>query len=120
MTEQQQMDVMSNNPYEPSRLAHLHTVPNPVNRRRWALIGFVIGCVPIATLGAFGLYVDAQYAATLPPNTARCGNNAMAAMLLIFPVSPMIGILGAGIGFVGAVICNAVTNSGSPKPEDVS
>ncbi len=44
----------------------------------------------------------------------------MAAMLLIFPVSAIIGTIGAGIGFGCATVFNAATTTVIPtKHEDV-
>ena len=95
------------NPYE----ATTEGVPaqewSPKSKMRWALVGFVIACAPIAGLGVFGLYAEVQYSATLPPDTRRCGNGAMAAMLLIFPISQVFGCIGGFVGFISAVIFNA-------------
>lgn len=111
---------MSNNPYEPVSQIHRNAEPNPANCRRCAAVGFLFAFIPIAAIGAFGLYNEAQYAATLSPNTLRCGNGAMGAMLLIFPVSPMLGCFGAVIGFVSAIVYNALPIGGASNTEDVS
>ena len=111
---------MSSNPYEPARVVQESIELNPANRRRWAAFGFLITCLPIAACGAYGLYNDAKYAASLPPDTPRCGNGALAAMLVIFPISPMIGCFGAAIGLTSAIIRDVVTTSGGPpEAEDV-
>ena len=104
---------MSDNPYEPTSTSHLKLDRQPANRRQWLALGFVVACIPFAALGAYGLYADAQYAATLPPNTPRCGNGAMAAMFMIFPVSPILGCMGAGIGFLSAIVYDALTVGGA-------
>ncbi|MCC9603381.1 hypothetical protein LOC67_22760 [Stieleria sp. JC731] len=90
-------------------------MPISARRGRWAAIGFAIACSPMVALGAYGLYADIQYAATLPPNTPRCGNSALAAVLLIFPVSPIVGLIGAGLGFISASVRNAVLSNGGPQ-----
>ncbi|MEW4488621.1 hypothetical protein AB1L42_11095 [Thalassoglobus sp. JC818] len=86
--------------------------------RRWATVGFAVACVPIAAFGAYGIYVDAQYAATLPPDEPRCGNVLMAAMFMIFPISPMIGCVGALIGYVSAVVLNAASHRQTRRGRD--
>jgi len=80
----------------------------PPSPRRWAAVGFFIVFLPIAFLGIRGLYLDARYAATLPPNVVRCENCMLAAMLLIFPIGPILGSIGAGVGYVSAILCGAV------------
>ncbi|WP_261344776.1 hypothetical protein [Neorhodopirellula pilleata] len=41
-------------------------------------------------------------------------------MLLIFPLSPILGSVGAGIGFVSALVCDAATRNATPShtPQD--
>lgn len=109
---------VNTNPYKPSGAIPLNGKPNSANWRRWAAVGFAIAFIPFAAIGAYGLYADAEYAATLPPNTPRCGNGAMGAMLLIFPISPLLGCFGAGLGFVAAFVYNANPIGSLPKTED--
>ena len=64
------------------------------------------------------MYLDFQYAATLPPGAARCGNGAFGAMMLIFPVGPFLGVLGAVVGFLSALLCDASTTYDPTPPTD--
>lgn len=76
------------------------------SRRRWAAIGFLSVCLPIGSLGVYGLYVDACHADRFPPDEPRCGNGAMAAMFFIFPIAPVLGLIGAAVGYGSATaIC---------------
>jgi len=96
---------MNENPYEPTvSYASVVATPRPVSRRRWAVIGFFLLALPPAILGFYGLYVDAQASAALPPGVTRCGMDAALATALIFPISPMLGSLGAVVGYVAAQI----------------
>lgn len=100
------------NPYQPALAAASATARNKPKPRRWAMFGFLFVCSVFVALGAFGLYTDAQYAATLPPGTPRCGNGELAAMLMIFPISPALGFVGAGVGYVAAIVYRAATGAG--------
>ena len=112
---------MSNNPYETARQIQMSDEPIQANWRRWSAFGFAVAFIPVAAIGVFGLYNESQYAATLPPDTVRCGNGAMGAMLIIFPISPIFGCSGAGVGFISALVYNAMQMVGdSPKTEEVN
>ena len=100
---------MKQNPYKPNSVPSAKAHRVPPSPKRWATIGFAVVCLPIAGLGAYGLYADARYAATLLPDTPRCGNPAMAAMLIIFPVSPALGCVAALAGYVSAIVYDAAT-----------
>ena len=109
---------MSNNPYEPARKIQMSDELIQANWRRWTAIGFAMASIPVAALGVFGFYNETQYAASLPPNTLRCGNGAMSAMLIIFPISPIFGCTGAGVGFVSALVYNAMHGIGDKTQPD--
>lgn len=104
---------MNDNPYQPIDTSRVIVDRQPASLLRWAAWGFIFVCAPVAAFGAYGLYADAQYAAALPPNVARCGNGAMAAMLMICPVSPVLGVVGSIIRLVSACVCNALTVGGA-------
>ncbi|WP_461509425.1 hypothetical protein [Rhodopirellula baltica] len=74
------------------------------SRKRWATIGFASGLLPSALFGAFGLYNESVYAASLPPGEVQCGMGTLAAMMFIFPVAPILGLIGAAFGWVAAII----------------
>ncbi|MEO9593344.1 hypothetical protein [Rhodopirellula bahusiensis] len=94
----------STNPYKTTRHC-LDQIAQPrINRRRWALASFAIVFLACVGFGGYGLYVDAQYAATLPSNVPRCGNPAMAAMAFIFPIGPVFGSVAAGMGYLAAAV----------------
>lgn len=101
---------MTSNPYEPVDASASHINAIAPSRCRWTVVGFILASTPFVMLGVYGLYFDAQYAATLPPGTPRCGNSAIAAMLLIFPVSPFFGSIGAVVGFISAVVYQRATS----------
>lgn len=71
------------------------------SKLRWGTVGFFVVWCFFAAMGVFGLYQDAQYAATLPPGP-RCGNGVLAAMLMIFPVGPVFGTFGFAVGACAA------------------
>lgn len=100
------------NPYQPASAAASAATRRKANPRRWAMVGFLFVCSFFAALGARGLYIDAQYAATQPPNEPRCGYGEMAAMFMIFPIAPALGLVGAGIGYVAAIVYAAVAGAG--------
>jgi hypothetical protein len=108
---------MTQNPCEPNSVPNANLQGASPKPKRWAAIGFAVGCVPIAALGTYGLYADALYAATLPPDMPRCGNPAMAAMFTIFPISPVLGGVGALVGYVSAIVCDAATCNPTQRQE---
>ncbi len=97
---------MIENPFEASTTTQLTNSRKPINRSLWTVLGFLIACVPFALLGVSGLISDARYASTQPPNTARCGNPTMGLMFLVFPISPLLGGVGALGGFALATLLN--------------
>ena len=99
----------SPNPYNASHAAGVDSAVKVPVPRRWAVRGFVLLCLPCMALGMYGLYADAVYAANLQPGQPHCGNPAMLASLLVFPVGPFLGFLGAGVGYISALVCDAAT-----------
>lgn len=64
------------------------------------MLGTLIGVLIPLSLGAYGVYQDAAYAATLPPDVARCGMGAMGAYLTALVGGPTFGIIGGLIGWL--------------------
>lgn len=98
---------MMSNPYQPTADPSVTIVAVRASRTIWAVVGFAVMSLPLIGLGVYGLYVDAQYAATLPPNTPRCGNGVLAALFFIVIAGPAMGTLGACGGFLCATVRNA-------------
>jgi len=104
------------NPYQTSAQSADRLTEQQLSQGRWAAIaiGFVVIWLPLSCFGLWRLSEGTRYEATLPPNTAHCGNAAMGAALLVFPIAPMLGAIGAGIGWVGVAIWNvAMPKKGS-------
>lgn len=110
---------MIENPFEPSSIMQLSHSRRPINRSLWTLFGFLIACVPIALLGVSGLISDARYASTLPENTVRCGNTTLGLLLLVFPISPLLGVVGALGGFTLATLLNVARARKDVSANDV-
>ncbi|HBE67703.1 MAG TPA: hypothetical protein DDW52_06095 [Planctomycetaceae bacterium] len=107
-----------NNPYQATNSVSAHLVVGRANRRLWATIGFSLLFLPLFALGVFGLYVDAQYAATLPANAPRCGNSVLGALFLMLVAAPAMGTLGAGIGVLAAAVHNVRSRPGEVTSRD--
>lgn len=111
---------MNSNPYESvaeSGLVVERVAPSAV---RWAVIGFSLICMPLVLMGGYGLYVDYQYAAALPPGAAHCGNAALGAIFLIFPGAPMFGCVGAAIGYVAAKVVGSESRDAGVRGDGAS
>jgi len=92
------------NPYRSSATLSAPSIERPRSKSRWAAVGFVIGCLPPVAFGIYGLHSQSVYAASLPPGEYMCGMGSLAAMMFIFPIGPVLGLVGAGAGWVAAAI----------------
>jgi hypothetical protein len=70
------------------------------------IIGFVLGFVPPAAYGLYGMHLESVYRASLPKcsNCGYCGMGVFASFLLLFFVAPVCGILSAGMSLACTII----------------
>jgi hypothetical protein len=57
-------------------------------------IGALVGAALPFLLGSYGLVQFQAYLASLPPETAACGNGALGPLFLIAVVTPFFGLVG--------------------------
>lgn len=89
------------NPYQAPRS---NTVPTFDHRSlpskaKWALVGAALFASPPIAHGFYLLQHNYEYMASLGPNEAACGMGGLAALVVIFVIGPICGIIGASLGW---------------------
>lgn len=94
------------NPYQsPDNASRIATVPKkPRSRWKWAMVGFALGAAAPVALGVLGMHQHDMYVASLGPNESACGMIAFGAIVMIFVLGPISGLIGAGLGLIASGI----------------
>lgn len=96
----------SSNPYQTTAPQNRNNPSAHATRSisRWVWTGSVLTAACPVTFGAYGLYRESIYAATLPPGTGACGMGALAALMFIFIGGPFFAMIGGMAGWIGSKI----------------
>ncbi len=102
---QLQSAMNSTNPYQTTVAARRDAASRKSRSSfRWIGTGSILAAACPIVFGAYGLYRESTYAASLPPGTAACGMGSLAALMFIFVGAPMCGLMGAIVGWIGSKI----------------
>ncbi|QDT04470.1 hypothetical protein K227x_28610 [Rubripirellula lacrimiformis] len=85
------------NPYSPTDADPRALLEQPRSEFRRLLLGAAIGAALPLLFGGYGLYQSWEYAASLPPGSAACGNAGLGPLVMIVFVAPFLGMIGGGI-----------------------
>ena len=97
-----EVDDMANpNPYENTGAITKHSSLGRVRSvRKWMLVGFAIGAATATVLGIYSLQSQAAYNASLAERGGiACGMGSLAALMAIVIGMPVLGGVGALVGF---------------------
>ena len=96
----------TSNPYQTTAPQNHYSASEHVPRSssRWIGTGAILAAACPMAFGAYGLYRESIYAATLPPGTGACGMGAMAALIFIFVGGPFCAVVGGFAGWIGSKI----------------
>ncbi|MFN7291253.1 MAG: hypothetical protein ACK506_13270 [Pirellula sp.] len=89
----------NSNPYQTTATQNHYSVSAhaPRSTFRWVGTGSILASACSIAFGAYGLYRESNYAATLPPGTGACGMGALAALIFIFIGGPFCAVVGGGV-----------------------
>ncbi len=92
------------NPYATSEVQGQLNTASMVRRStfRWVLTGFIVAATVPVILGAYGLYRESVYVASLPPGVGACGMGAFGSLVIMIFGGPFCGMIG---GLVGWIAC---------------
>ena len=99
-------DMQDSNPYQlpKDRSRNGSANAKPFSRRRWALLGFLIGAIYPIGCGIYGICQFRLYVATLPQGMPVCGMPVLGAYAMILVVGPVFGLIGAALGYATAIL----------------